>query len=228
MKLTKFQSQGAIGIVTFWLTLLLIGISASSGIFCIYWLSLAASSIWLSAIGPSLAIATAFLMVLSFGSLALLFLILFEVKILFPTLTEQMFAVSTFLCELLCCILMSLSTDSHAADYYGELMDYCARNVEDATVVAFRTEHPTDFSIHSYVYVRTTDRSGSIAAFFGLWLPAVLAFLVCERKAERASPPGQPQNPPEDRKPAERERSSSGPGAPSPAKTEGADRSDHQ
>jgi hypothetical protein len=179
MNLKKLQSQGPLGILTFWVLLFLFAISLAAGIFAIYWTSITASSFWLSAVNSSLLIVNIFLAVFSFASITFLLLTSFEVVVGYPGFSSQLHAVSSFLSHLFCFILMFLSTQNKADDYYLSLADFCIRNPEDPLVVTFLSDHQTEYSIRAYVYARSIDLSGSIAAFFGLWVPMTVGFLLC-------------------------------------------------
>jgi hypothetical protein len=216
LKLKTLQTQGPLGILSFWITLLLLGISLSAAIFAIYWMALSGSSLWLSAISASLLVTNLFLMLLAFACIALHILDILDITFLFDGFPRQLLTVVSFLSQLLCVILMTLSTEVQAEEDYARLWDFIRRNGEDSRVVAFVAEHPTDYSVHSYVEARTTNLYGAIATFFGLWLTATFAFLVCAHGLDGGSRqngvPGQELRPltPVQREGSERLRRSGG------------------
>jgi hypothetical protein len=198
MKLTALQDHGPLGILVFWSVLVLAGVSLAAGILSIHWVTLAASSVWLSAVGSSILVATIFLMLLSFGATVALALDTFEISCLFDHCPRQAFAAASIAGQLLCCVLMYLSTDTEVIRAFDRVLDYGQRNPEDPAVTAFRTAHPTRESIHDYVAARTSDRYDSMATLLCLWLPVTVGWLLAVDKLEHPpAPDAAPPPPPE-------------------------------
>jgi hypothetical protein len=192
MKLKTFQTQGAVGVLAFWLALLLLGISLSIAIFSIHWIVLVSVPIWVSAVGNSILVSAIFLMILSLASLVFLLLDFFEVTVLSATFVTQLFAIASFFSQFLCCVLMSLCTEVGASDALQRLSDYCVLNPEATPVTDFLAAHSTAYSQTAFVLERTADKYGSVAVFLALWLPAVVAFLVCEHRLAKLPLPSPP------------------------------------
>lgn len=176
------EQGGPMKIATFWLAILLLGISLSTAIFSIYWMAIAGSKIWLNAIGGALVATNFFLMLLSLASMAFLALSMLGFKIVFDGFTRQLFAVSTFIAQILCCVLMSLATETETDRCLKELEDYCIRNAELPLVVDFMKDHSTSYSRYSFVARITTEAYSSIASLFGIWFPLTIFYLYCAIK----------------------------------------------
>ena len=205
MALPDMQNGGPLTVAKFWLQMLCFGLALSTGIFAIYWMAISASSIWLNAVGGAILATNVFLMLLSFASFVFLALSIAEFKILYDGFAYHLFAVCAFLAQVLCCVLLSLSTNSAAGSDLEAILNYCSVNANNPNVVNFLNSHVTNYSIYSYVAKRTTDSYASIAALFGIWLPATLILLFVSQKAEH-----EPKRPPKPKQPKAPEKPKKG------------------
>lgn len=175
----ELQSRGAFGIGAFWAQLLLIGLSISAAIFSIYWLAITGSHIWLKAVSGSILTANLFLLIFGLASTAFGVMSKLGINIINGEIPQQLFIAGSFLCQLMCCILMSLSRESKAAMYFKDIQDFCIRYPDNEHVKDFLKEYATEYSVQSYVAQRTTQAYNSIAAFFGIWVPTIIVHLFC-------------------------------------------------
>ena len=176
----ELNRSGIKGIATFWLRLLLFGIAIAITAFSIYWCAISSNRIWLRSINSSILVANIFLVIVAVASFAFLLLCRLSIRLIYSVhFTHHVFAIISFIGQIICLILMSLSTQSRADVYYNSINDYITRNSADAVVVDFVNSHNTPYAIMSYVASRSTDLYPSISAFFGIWFAATVFYLAC-------------------------------------------------
>ena len=187
----ELRAKGIVGILAFWIQMALIGMSIASAIFAMYWMAITASKIWLKAVGGSLLAANVFLMLTSLASGVFLVLNRLNINPLYPNFSHHLSVMAAFISQIICCVLMGLSTESEAEIYLKDILDYCERNTADQTVQSFTQSYTTDYSKRNYVAQRTTTAYDSVAAIFGVWLPLTLIYILCVTRLDPE--PGKPK-----------------------------------
>lgn len=177
MPLAEMRNGGPMAVAKFWLQLLLFGLTLSTGIFSIYWMALTGSQMWLKAIGGAILATNFFLMVTSFSAFVFLLLSMLGLNPLFENFSHHLFAVCSFVGQVLCCVLLSLSTEAACDAYRTTIVDYCMLNPTSSVVTKYLATYTTSYSQYAYVAVRTVDSYNSIAALFGLWLTATVSYI---------------------------------------------------
>ncbi|OHT02598.1 hypothetical protein TRFO_07007 [Tritrichomonas foetus] len=174
------NKTGIKGVVTFWLRCLLFLLTLSLSAFSFYWMAITATKIWTRSINSSLLVANLFLALITLASFAFLLLSRLNIKIVYSVqFTHHVFVVLSFIGQVICCILMSLSTPSSSETYHNSITDFCSRYPSDPVVTNFIASHNTEFAIISYVASRSTDLYPSIAAFFGIWFASTVIYIAC-------------------------------------------------
>lgn len=201
MQLPAFSTAGPIQTAVLWMRLILFALSFSTAIFSGVWMVLACSSMWMSAVGGSIMATCLFSMLLSLGSFACLLLEFFPlVVILAEGFTRQLHAAVAFTAHILCCVLMTLATESAGQTYVMDINDYINRSESgDSMVQDFTAKHVGSYAIQKYVAERSTDKYSSISTLFALWLPITLVHLflapMADKEEKKSAPRGSEAHP---------------------------------
>jgi hypothetical protein len=179
LNLDELRKPGYIGVVTFWLRISLIGICFAAAIFSLYWAVITGSKIWIKGCTHSIIIAAVFLAAISLTTAAFLFLGWIGTNFLFEKSSIHFYGMLSILCLILCCVLMSFSSETRSAIYLQDLIDFCTRNFNEDFVKDFWAEQKTAYALERWVKHRSSDLYPSIATFFGIWLPCTVIYLIC-------------------------------------------------
>ena len=185
----ELNQFGIKGIVAFWLRNFLFVLPIGLAVFSIYWIAQSSNKIWLVSIGASILTVNIFLTLVSLVSFAFLLLCCLNKQIIYSIeFTHHLFAILSFIGQILCCILMSLSSSTNTDVYLKSIEDYCERNPSNKVVTKFISNNPTQYSRFKYVAKRSTDLYPSISAFFGIWFSSTVFYLICSSGLSGAPP----------------------------------------
>ncbi|KAK8885894.1 hypothetical protein M9Y10_041351 [Tritrichomonas musculus] len=185
----ELNKVGIKGIVAFWFRLLLFCLLVGVAVFSIYWIAVTSNKIWISSIGAAILTTNVFLALTSIASFVFLLLCRLNIQIIYSVeFTHHVFAVFSFIGQVICCILMSLSNSSHAETYLKSIEDFCHRNPLNKDVVRFISNNPSNYSRFKYVAKRSTDLYSSISAFFGIWLSSTIIYILCSNGISEIPP----------------------------------------
>lgn len=189
----ELNQYGIKGIAAFWFRILLLLLPIGLTIFSIVWIVQTSNKIWINSIGGQILTANVFLVIISLASSAFLLLCWMDKQILISVqFTHHLFAISSFIGQVICCILMSLSSTSSSETYIRSIEDYCVRNPSNSVVTKFISNNPSEYSRYKYVSKRSTDLYPSISSFFGIWFASTITYLLCSTKLTELPPEQSP------------------------------------
>ena len=175
-KAISLTNKGPLGIVLFWINLLLIALPSALSIFALVWLIRTSTSIWINSVGPSLLIANLFLFILC--AVSIVCFILYWLTASSP-IKMSLFYFLSVISLILCCIILKLSNSESASRYASDISDYVYRYRNETNVQEFVSTYSTTYSISSYVYSRTENYYSSMACFLGIWIVALILHAIC-------------------------------------------------
>lgn len=188
----ELNKAGIKGIIAFWLRLLLLLLSFAIMIFSIVWMAKASGTVFIKSVGADIVVTNVFLMLISLAAGVFLILCRLNIKLIYSVqFTHHVFALLSFIGQILCCVLMTMSTSTRAEIYLTSLLDYCQRNPTNSDVQKFMLKYPTYASQHVYIAGRSLDLYPSISAFFGIWFASTVIYLICSSsipQSETTSP----------------------------------------